>query len=661
MEIWSSNLGYPRIGEKRELKKALESYWHGKITDEELLQTISFLQQRIWQTQKEAEIDFIPVGDFSLYDHMLDISINFGFIPERFRQNGVKNDLDIYFNMARGAKDTPPLEMTKWFDTNYHYLVPEIDTKPQLLENRLLTLIQKAKSLNIQPKPVLVGPYTFLKLSKASEEKNKFWVLPKLLEVYKEVLRELAEAGIKWVQIDEPGLVLDITSEEIEIVKDIYHKLSSIAINIMLQTYFEGVSFYLEVAHLPVQGIGLDFVRSDDNLENIKKYGFPSDKVLGLGIINGRNVWRTDLNHTFKLAKEIIEIATPQAVFVQPSCSLLHLPVTIELETKIAPEVKKILAFAKERLQEVAILTRALRKGKLPEGIYAGSPEVHPLKEVKERIAQLKSEDFKRTESYEKRSSKQQKKLNLPLFPTTTIGSFPQTKDVRQQRAKFRRGEITKEEYTQFLREKMAFCIGIQEGLGLDVLVHGEFERSDMVEYFAQKMTGFMTTQNGWVQSYGSRCVRPPIIYADVSRPKPMTVNKISYAQSLTQKPVKGMLTGPVTILNWSYVREDIPKNEVAYQIALALRDEVLDLEKAGIKIIQIDEPAFREGLPLKKEKRPSYLDWAVKAFRLSNAPVKPQTQIHTHMCYSEFKDIIEAIDAMDADVISIECSRSKG
>ena len=661
MEIWSSNLGYPRIGEKRELKKALESYWHGKITDEELLQTISFLQQRIWQTQKEAEIDFIPVGDFSLYDHMLDMAINFGFIPERFRQNGVKNDLDIYFNMARGAKDTPPLEMTKWFDTNYHYLVPEIDTEPQLLENRLLTLIQKAKSLNIQPKPVLVGPYTFLKLSKASEEKNKFWVLPKLLEVYKEVLRELAEAGIKWVQIDEPGLVLDITSEEIETVKDIYHKLSSIGINIMLQTYFEGVSFYPEVANLPVQGIGLDFVRSDDNLENIKKYGFPSDKVLGLGIINGRNVWRTNLNHIFQLAKEIIEITTPRAIFVQPSCSLLHLPVTIELETKIAPEVKKILAFAKERLQEVAILTRALRKGKLPEGIYAGSPEVHPLKEVKERIAQLKSEDFKRTESYEKRSSKQQKKLNLPLFPTTTIGSFPQTKDVRQQRAKFRRGEITKEEYTQFLREKMAFCIGIQEGLGLDVLVHGEFERSDMVEYFAQKMTGFITTQNGWVQSYGSRCVRPPIIYADVSRPEPMTVNKISYAQSLTQKPVKGMLTGPVTILNWSYVREDIPKNEVAYQIALALRDEVLDLEKAGIKIIQIDEPAFREGLPLKKEKRKSYLDWAVKAFRLSNAPVKPQTQIHTHMCYSEFKDIIEAIDAMDADVISIECSRSKG
>jgi len=661
MEIWSSNLGYPRIGEKRELKKALESYWHGKITDEELLQTISFLQQRIWQTQKEAEIDFIPVGDFSLYDHMLDMAINFGFIPERFRQNGVKNDLDIYFNMARGAKDTPPLEMTKWFDTNYHYLVPEIDTEPQLLENRLLTLIQKAKSLNIQPKPVLVGPYTFLKLSKASEEKNKFWVLPKLLEVYKEVLRELAEAGIKWVQIDEPGLVLDITSEEIETVKDIYHKLSSIGINIMLQTYFEGVSFYPEVANLPVQGIGLDFVRSDDNLENIKKYGFPSDKVLGLGIINGRNVWRTNLNHIFQLAKEIIEITTPRAIFVQPSCSLLHLPVTIELETKIAPEVKKILAFAKERLQEVAILTRALRKGKLPEGIYAGSPEVHPLKEVKERIAQLKSEDFKRTESYEKRSSKQQKKLNLPLFPTTTIGSFPQTKDVRQQRAKFRRGEITKEEYTQFLREKMAFCIGIQEGLGLDVLVHGEFERSDMVEYFAQKMTGFITTQNGWVQSYGSRCVRPPIIYADVSRPEPMTVNEISYAQSLTPKPVKGMLTGPVTILNWSYVREDIPKNEVAYQIALALRDEVLDLEKAGIKIIQIDEPAFREGLPLKKEKRPSYLDWAVKAFRLSNAPVKPQTQIHTHMCYSEFKDIIEAIDAMDADVISIECSRSKG
>jgi len=661
LEIWSSNLGYPRIGEKRELKKALEGYWQDKVTDEELKQTATSLQERIWETQKQAGIDFIPVGDFSLYDHMLDISINFGFIPKRFRQQTIKKELELYFTMARGAKNVPPLEMTKWFDTNYHYLVPEIDTPPKLLGNPILTLIKKAIALNIQPKPVLVGPYTFLTLSKVPEGKDKFWVLPKLLEVYKEVLKQWAMAGAKWVQIDEPALVLEMSGEEIKVVKDIYHNLSSPDINIMLQTYFEGVDFYPEIAKLPVQGIGLDFVRSHNNLENIKKYGFPKEKVLGLGIVNGRNVWRTNLTHAFALAKEIIDIAHPKAVFVQPSCSLLHLPISIELETKLSSEVKQILAFAKERLQEVAILTQALRKGELPAGSFAGSPEVHPLKEVKEKIAQLKSEDFERAEPYEKRFLKQQKVLNLPLFPTTTIGSFPQTKDVRQKRARFKRGEIDQQEYSQFLREKMAFCIGIQEGLGLDVLVHGEFERSDMVEYFAQKMTGFLVTQNGWVQSYGSRCVRPPIIYADVSRPKPMTINEICYAQSLTPKPVKGMLTGPVTILNWSYVREDIPRKEVAYQIALALRDEVLDLEKAGIKIIQIDEPAFREGLPLKKEKRKSYLDWAVKAFRLSNAPVKPQTQIHTHMCYAEFKDIIEAIDAMDADVISIECSRSKG
>ncbi len=666
MEILSSNLGYPRMGAKRELKKALEGYWSGKISEEELKDTATNIQKQNWQTQKDAGIELIPVGDFSYYDHMLDMAIMLGLIPERFRHladkqgNGIKVDFPTYFAMARGAKDTPALEMTKWFDTNYHYLVPELDIQPSVLENSLLAKYQMAKELGFNPKPVLVGPYTFLKLSKEAGLSKKD-ILPELLSVYKVILTQLAEAGVQWVQIDEPGLVLDMTEEEISQVEAIYQQLATDRLNLILQTYFGGVSFYERVVNLPVSGIGLDFVRTEENLENLNKYGFPQDKILGIGLVNGRNVWRTDIKKAFALAQTIIEKARSKGVIIQPSCSLLHLPVTIELETKLAPEIRTILAFAKERLGEIALLTEAIKNAKLPEDVFSHEREVHALPEVKERVRSLEERDFKRGESYEVRSQRQQKVLNLPLFPTTTIGSFPQTKDVRQMRAKFNRGEITQEEYEQFIREKMAFCIGVQEGIGLDVLVHGEFERSDMVEYFAQKMTGFIVTKHGWVQSYGSRCVRPPIIYADVSRPSPMTVKEITYAQSLTSKPVKGMLTGPVTILNWSFVREDIPRSEVAYQIALALRDEVLDLEKAGIKIIQIDEPAVREGLPLKKKDWSAYLDWAVKAFRLTHAPVKPETQIHTHMCYAEFQDIIEAIDAMDADVISIECSRSRG
>ncbi|MDL1970048.1 MAG: 5-methyltetrahydropteroyltriglutamate--homocysteine S-methyltransferase [Candidatus Desulfofervidaceae bacterium] len=660
MEIWCSNLGYPRMGAKRELKKALESYWQGKVSKEELLDTALTLQGQNWQIQKEAGIDLIPVGDFSLYDHMLDMAVMLGLIPARFRKNGIKTDLDTYFTMARGAEDIPPLEMTKWFDTNYHYLVPELDTEPNLLENRLLNACKQAQASGVNPKPVLVGPYTFLKLSKEAGIK-KADILPSLLKVYQTILKELAENGVEWVQIDEPALVLDMEEDEIKLVEEIYQTLNTGDLNIILQTYFGGVSFYERVVNLPVQGIGLDFVRTEENLENLKQFGFPEDKILGMGIVNGRNVWRTDIKKAFNLAQEIIKRANPKGVMIQPSCSLLHLPVTVTLETQLSPEVRNILAFAQERVEEIALLTKALKEDTLPDDVFTHDLEVHPLPEVKERVRSLKPEDFRRAEPYGERVTKQQAVLNLPLFPTTTIGSFPQTKDVRQMRAKFNRGEISKEQYEQFIREKIAFCIGVQEGLGIDVLVHGEFERSDMVEYFAQKMAGFIVTKNGWVQSYGSRCVRPPIIYADVNRPAPMTINEITYAQSLTQKPVKGMLTGPVTILNWSFVREDIPRSEVAYQIALALRDEVLDLEQAGIKIIQIDEPAVREGLPLKKKDRPAYLDWAVKAFRLTHAPVKAETQIHTHMCYAEFQDIIEAIDAMDADVISIECSRSQG
>lgn len=661
MEILSSNLGYPRIGENRELKKALEGYWRDRVSEDHLKKTALSLQIGNWHYQKDTGIDLIPVNDFSLYDHMLDMATMLGFIPKRFNYQGKGPvSLPLYFALARGKEGIAPLEMTKWFDTNYHYLVPELDTMPYLLENRPLNSYKLAKEkVGIQGKPVIIGPYTFLTLSKILLEKGI--LISALIEVYREILASLAEQGVVWIQMDEPGLVLDLDEEHIRLIEKIYEGLADTRLNIILQTYFGAVSFYERLINLPPVAIGLDFVRGGENLENLKKHGFPKDKILALGMVDGRNVWRTNLSEVYSLAKEILEAATPKGLILQPSCSLIHLPLSIELEGDMERGLKGRLAFANERLKEVVRLTHALRGG---EGIkdeldtYKG---MGYLPEVREKIRHLEPSDFKRALPYEERRIKQQAILNLPLFPTTTIGSFPQTKEIRKMRARYRNGEISHSEYQAFIRERMAYCIGIQEGLGLDVLVHGEFERSDMVEYFAQGLTGFLITKSGWVQSYGSRYVRPPIIYGDVSRPKPMTLEEITFAQSLTKKPVKGMITGPITILNWSFVREDIPKREVAYQIALALKEEVLDLEQTGIKIIQIDEPALREGLPLRQKMRKDYLDWAVKAFRLVTSAVKPETQIHTHMCYAEFSDIIEAIDSLDVDVISIECSRSQG
>ena len=661
MEILTSNLGYPRIGKGRELKKALEGYWQDKISEDELKETALNLQVENWGYQREIGIDLIPVNDFSLYDHMLDMATMFGFIPKRFNyKEKAPVPLSIYFTLARGREGIAPLEMTKWFDTNYHYLVPELDTMPCLLENRPLISYSLARErADINGKPVIVGPYTFLRLSKIFLDKRS--LISALIDVYKEALISLKEAGAVWVQMDEPALVLDLEEEDIRLVEGVYKVLADIGLNIILQTYFGVLSFYERITNLPIGAIGLDLVRGEENLENIRKYGFPSDKILSLGIVDGRNVWRTDLNKVSNLVKEVLEVAKPKGLILQPSCSLIHLPISIELEGDIDSNIKGRLSFANERLKEIVKLARIL-KGE--EGIKEdvdNFEQIGCIPEVRERVKKLKASDFERGIPYEERRKRQQAALNLPLFPTTTIGSFPQTGDVRRIRARYKKGQIGESDYKAFIRERMAYCIGVQEGLGLDVLVHGEFERSDMVEYFAQKLTGFLVTKNGWVQSYGSRCIRPPIIYGDVSRKEAMTLEEITFAQSLTKRPVKGMITGPVTILNWSFVRNDIPKKEVAYQIALALKEEVLDLEKAGIKIIQIDEPALREGLPLKKRMRGDYLEWAVKAFRLVTSKVRPETQIHTHMCYAEFSDIIEAIDGMDADVISIECSRSQG
>ncbi len=661
MEILTSNLGYPRIGKGRELKKALEGYWQDKVSEDELKETALNLQVENWGYQREIGIDLIPVNDFSLYDHMLDMATMFGFIPNRFNyKEKAPVPPSLYFTLARGREGIAPLEMTKWFDTNYHYLVPELDTMPCLLENRPLISYSLARErAGINGKPVIVGPYTFLRLSKIFLDKGS--LISALIDVYKETLISLKEAGAVWVQMDEPALVLDLEEEDIRLVEEVYKVLADIGLNIILQTYFGALSFYERIINLPIGAIGLDLVRGEENLENLRKYGFPSDKILSLGIVDGRNVWRTDLNKVSNLVKEVLEVAKPKGLILQPSCSLIHLPISIELEGDIDSNIKGRLSFANERLKEIVKLARIL-KGE--EGIKEdvdNFEQIGCIPEVRERVKHLKASDFERGIPYEERRKRQQAVLNLPLFPTTTIGSFPQTGDVRRIRARYKKGQIGEGDYKAFIRERMAYCIGVQEGLGLDVLVHGEFERSDMVEYFAQKLTGFLVTKNGWVQSYGSRCTRPPIIYGDVSRKEAMTLEEITFAQSLTKRPVKGMITGPVTILNWSFVRNDIPKKEVAYQIALALKEEVLDLEKAGIKIIQIDEPALREGLPLKKKMRRDYLEWAVKAFRLVTSKVRPETQIHTHMCYAEFSDIIEAIDGMDADVISIECSRSQG
>lgn len=669
-----ANLGYPRIGEEREWKKALESYWSGKLDKEAFVAEIERIQLAHIETQKAKKLDFIPVNDFTYYDHMLDMAVMFGVIPARYQHIGNAVSLETYYAMARGNASATACEMTKWFNTNYHYIVPEIsDEVPRLTENKPLSAYRFAKArAGVEGRPVIVGLYTFLKLSKGFPAAKLAEKVEQFLPVYVSMLQQLEAEDAAWVQIDEPSLVTDTTAEEFALVESIYSRISRQApkLNIMLQTYFEAAEHYEKLIQLPVSGIGLDFVHDNGgNAASIAAHGWPADKWLGAGIIDGRNIWRADLDAKLALVQQLRQAVPAERIILQPSCSLLHVPVSLQREVKMNETIKGALAYANEKLDELVLL-KALLNGEQQSAAaeqsrqalsqFRALPERN-RKDVAEAIAAIHKVRDSRNLPFSQRVNVQRDKWKLPLLPTTTIGSFPQTPEVRQARLKWRRNEWDQAQYEAFMNKEIEACIRIQEEIGLDVLVHGEFERTDMVEFFGEKLDGFLFTQNGWVQSYGSRCVKPPVIYGDVAFAEPMTVKESAYAQSLTSLPVKGMLTGPITILNWSFVRDDLSRESVANQIALSLKSEVLALENAGIEMIQVDEPALREGLPLKKQDQDAYLNWAVKAFRLSTASVKDTTQIHTHMCYCEFHDMIDSILALDADVISIETSRSHG
>ncbi|GAA0361074.1 5-methyltetrahydropteroyltriglutamate--homocysteine S-methyltransferase [Bacillus horti] len=671
-----SNLGYPRIGENREWKKTLETFWAGKLTEEEFYEQTTQLRLHHLQKQKEKGIDIIPVNDFTFYDHMLDMAVMFGLVPKRFSYSGGRVPLSTYFAMARGEQNAVACEMTKWFNTNYHYIVPELDdVTPHLTENKPLTAYKEAKEkLGIKSKPVLIGPYTFVKLSKGYEKKDLAQTILSFLPLYEQIVKELQKEGVEWVQIDEPALVTACTKSEKELLFSIFERLHTAApqLNIMLQTYFDSIVPESDWLNLPVQGIGLDFVHGvEQNLTQLHISGFPEDKVLAVGLIDGRNVWRTTLSKKWELIEELLQIVEADRIWLQPSCSLLHVPVSAQKESHLAYEIRSALAFADEKLDEIVLLSKRhtlgaeATKKEFTEHEEAQQLLLHsPTRartKVHEAVQSIQEDHIGRHSSFNERKEIQQKTWDLPLLPTTTIGSFPQSAEVRQARQKFRKFEWSEKQYEEYIEDKIKEWINIQEDIGLDVLVHGEFERTDMVEFFGEKLGGFVFTKYGWVQSYGSRCVRPPIVYADVEFLEPMTVKESVFAKSLTQKPVKGMLTGPVTILNWSFIRDDISRKQVAYQIALALQQEVKALEDAGINMIQVDEPALREGLPLKKADWNEYLSWAVTAFRLTTSSVADSTQIHTHMCYCEFHDFIHVISELDADVISIETSRSHG
>lgn len=671
--IQSANLGFPRIGVKRELKKATEAYWKGELDSEGLEQAGSDLRKRHWRLQQEAGIEVIPSNDFSYYDQVLDMAVMVGAVPERYGHDGGEVGLDTRFDMARGRDDAPAMEMTKWFDTNYHYIVPEYerDQSFALSSIKAIDEFAEAASLGIHTRPVLIGPVTLLSLGKARDgEFDPVELLGRLLPVYRELLTQLHAAGADWVQMDEPALGLDLGDTRRKAFEKAYVELGDLHIKIMLTTYFEGLRDNTSLAAgLPVDGLHVDLVRGPESLEKLAGV-LPSERMLSLGVIDGRNIWRADLDEVAGVIDTARRKFPDNDLQIAPSCSLLHVPVDLDNETKLDDELRSWLAFAKQKLAEVAVLTRAAGEGRTAaEDTFAASREAASARrastrthspDVRKRVEAVGEKDLARPLPYAERRAAQRERLKLPDFPTTTIGSFPQTKEVREARAAFRRGDLSAEEYETFLKAETERTIRAQEELGLDVLVHGEFERNDMVEYFGEKLEGFAFTRHGWVQSYGSRCVKPPVIFGDVSRPGPMTVDWSAYAQSLTDKPVKGMLTGPVTILQWSFVRDDQPRRDTARQIALAIRDEVADLEAAGIGVIQIDEPALREGLPLRQSDWDAYLEWAGDCFRLAAAVAAAETQIHTHMCYAEFNDIMAAIADMDADVISIESSRSR-
>lgn len=682
------HLGFPRIGNKRQLKFALESFWHGDASETELQETARQLRQQNWQEQQELALDFYTVGDFSLYDQVLDCSFLLGNIPQRAIENSQANEadnsLDNYFRVARGRSqqssccsavhkqsgETQAAEMTKWFNTNYHYIVPEFDTQTRFSLNaqQLLAQIEELQKINQNVKPVIIGPVTYLWLGKEKDNSDKLALLPQLVTVYSELLSLLEEKGITWVQVDEPVLVLEISAQWQEALKYAYQTLAEHKIKLLLTTYFGELKDNLQLAsELPVAGLHLDAINGEHEISKAIEY-LDDHKVLSLGVINGCNIWKTDLTKLLKTLTPIHE-QLQDRLWLAPSSSLLHVPVDLNNEEKLDYEIKSWLAFATQKLQELNLIGRALNHGleevrstfdynKLCIDSRRNSLRVHNH-EVQQKVAKITPEMGKRKLNITQREPLQQAYLQLPRYPTTTIGSFPQTNDIRSLRKDKRLGNINEMQYKNSIKESIQFCIDQQNHLDLDVLVHGEAERNDMVEYFGELLDGFVFTQFAWVQSYGSRCVKPPILFGDVSRPKAMTVEWSSYAQSLTEKQVKGMLTGPVTILNWSFVRDDQPLQTTCNQIALAIREEVLDLEKAGINIIQIDEAALREKLPLHRSQWQEYLAWAVEAFRICANGVDNQTQIHTHMCYSEFNDIIQAIAEMDADVITIETSRS--
>ena len=664
--------GYPRVGAKRELKFAVEAFWKGVKSETEVREVAAEIRRVNWATQKAAGADLLPVGDFSFYDHVLDLICAVGAIPKRFGFDADNLTLPQYFELARGNATQFAMEMTKWFDTNYHYIVPEwyADTEFSTHSGSLIAQIKEAKAQGHDIKPTLVGPLTLLLLGKTKEEfgcRIKT-LLPKLLPVYAQLLRELAAEGVDWIQIDEPILAVDAGDAWTNAFADVYKELANTGVRIIIGTYFASVAEHVKLlSSLPVHGVHIDCVRAPEQLAVFAEQ-FPTSKVLSVGLVDGRNVWRANLNKIIDTL-EPVKAKFQNNLWIAPSCSLLHSPQDLAVEEKLDAEIKSWMAFAAQKLVELGNIKQALEHGKnsiqaaleasdAAAADRATNKKVHN-DAVKARLANLPKGADQRKSPFAERIKAQQAWMNLPILPTTTIGSFPQTMEIRQARAAFKKGELSAADYEAAMKKEIAYCVEVQEKLQLDVPVHGEAERNDMVEYFGEQLAGYCFSQFGWVQSYGSRCVKPPIIFGDVSRPNPMTVFWSSYAQSLTKRPMKGMLTGPVTMFKWSFVRDDIPLSVVAKQIALALNDEVLDLEKAGIKVIQIDEPAIREAMPLKKAQWDEYLAWACEAFRLSSTGAEDSTQIHTHMCYSEFNDILPAIASMDADVITIETSRS--
>jgi len=682
----TNNLGYPRIGSNRELKKASELYWAGKISADLLLTVATNIRKENWELQAKTGIDLIPSNDFSLYDQVLDLTLTLGAIPIRYNEIAKTNSaLDLYFAMARGSQkegqDVVAMEMTKWFDTNYHYIVPEF-TKNQefkLFSTKIIDEFIESKKLGITTKPVLIGPVSYLLLGKEKEAGfHRIDLIEKVLPVYFIILNALQNEGAEYIQLDEPFLALNLTDKERSAITFVYNEINKNfpSLKIILCNYFDCFGENLDtVLALPVDTLHLDLVRCSSQLDDILDSGKLAANVnLSLGVVDGRNIWKNDFKKSLALIEKATNALGQDRVLIASSCSLIHSPCDLDLETNdttLTPEIKQWMAFAKQKIEEIILLQNfALDEVSLVDSVSFQENTIANEKRktstlihndaVKNRVASITKGDDERENPFAIRRKKQVAALNLPLFPTTTIGSFPQTPEIRSWRAKFKKGELNQQQYDGLLEKETEETIRFQEETGIDVLVHGEFERNDMVEYFGEQLDGFTFTKNGWVQSYGSRCVKPPVIYGDVSRPNPMTVKWAKFAQSLTPKWVKGMLTGPVTILQWSFVRNDQPRSETCTQIALAIRDEVVDLEKAGIKIIQIDEPAIREGLPLRKEEWANYLEWAIKAFRISASGVQDDTQIHTHMCYSEFNDIIQNIADMDADVITIECSRSQ-